>query len=176
MTASARGKFAISIAASSGAVSFASRPSRVSRSMRTTCCLCATMRVLTLVCRAEFVTRPPQPMFCPARSFCRLPAGVVMANGAEKFRRHVERGQVARDVGRAAGHEAFALEIHDRHRRFRRNARDAAPDELVQHHVAEDEHAGFWRRRTKSAAHARWKVFRSYFYPRITRFFTNCFS
>ena len=79
-----------------------------------------------------------QKFFQPAR-------GIVMANRAENFRRHVQRGQIARDVGRAAGHEAFALEIHDRHRRFRRNARDAAPDELVEHHVADDEHAGFRR-------------------------------
>ena len=142
MTASASGSL-ILISASNWPVSFASRPSRVSRSMRTTCCWCATMRVLTLVWRAEFVTRPLQPMFCSAKKFLQLPAGIVVANRAEQFRRTFERDQVARDIGRAAGHEAFALKIHHRHRRFRRNARHAAPDELVEHHVADDEDAGF---------------------------------
>ena len=80
-----------------------------------------------------------------AEKFFQMPAVFIMANRAEKFRGHVERGQIARDVGRAAGHEAFALEIHDRHRRFRRNARHAAPDEMVKHHVADDQHAGFTR-------------------------------
>ena len=79
----------------------------------------------------------------PGQKFLQFPAGIVIANRAEKFRGHIKRSQIARDIGRAAGHEALALEIHDRHRRFRRNARHAAPDELVQHHVADDEHAGF---------------------------------
>ena len=86
-----------------------------------------------------------QPMFCSPRSFSSRRAASSWPIGAEKFRRHVQRGEVAGHVGRAAGHEAFALEIHDRHRRFRRNARHAAPDELVEHHVADDQHAGFGR-------------------------------
>ena len=52
-----------------------------------------------------------------------------------------QRGEIARDVGRAAGHETFALKIHHRHRRFRRNPRHAAPDEMVEHHVADHQHA-----------------------------------
>ena len=79
-----------------------------------------------------------QKLFQPMR-------GIVVADCAEYFRRHVQGGEVARDVGGATRHEAFTLEIHDRHRRFRRNARDAAPDELVEHHIADDEDAGFRR-------------------------------
>ena len=70
---------------------------------------------------------------------------VVLADGPEQFRRGFQRHEVAGHVGRAAGHETFAGEIHHRHRRFRRDARDAAPDELVEHHVADDEHAGLLR-------------------------------
>ena len=103
------------------------------------------MRVLMLVCRAEFFTRPAQPMFCSPKSFSKFFRGIVVANGAEKFRRRLQRNEIARDVGRAAGHETFAVKIHDRHRRFRRNARYAAPDELVEHHVADDEDAGLLR-------------------------------
>ena len=80
-----------------------------------------------------------------AEKFFQMPAVFIVANHAEKFRGHVERGQIARDVGRAAGHEAFAFEIHDGHRRLRRNARHAAPDEMVKHHVTDDQDAGFTR-------------------------------
>ena len=47
-----------------------SSPLRVSRSMRTICCLCATTRVLTLVCRDEFATNPVQPIFCSINNLC----------------------------------------------------------------------------------------------------------
>ena len=39
-----------------------SSPSRVSRSMRTTCCVWATMRVLTVVFRLVLATNPRHPM------------------------------------------------------------------------------------------------------------------
>ena len=60
-------------------------------------------------------------------------------------------GEIARDVGGAAGHEALALEIHDRHRRFRRNAGHRAPDELVEHDVAQHDEPGLARAAQESA-------------------------
>ncbi len=74
-----------------------------------------------------------------------MTAGAVIADRAEKFRRGLEGNQVARHVRRAAGHEAFAHKIHHWHRRFRRDARHAAPDELVEHHVAQHKDAGLLR-------------------------------
>ena len=68
-------------------------------------------------------------------------AGLVLAGIAEQLRRRAERVDVACHVRRAAGHRALALEFHDRHRRFGRDAPDVAPHVTVQHHVADDEHA-----------------------------------
>ncbi len=118
------------------------RPSRVSRSMRTTCCLWATMRVLTLVARAASLSNPRQPMWYSLRRSLSCAGRRVAAHGPEQFRRHLQGRQVARHVGRAAGHEALAFEIQHRHRRFRRNARHAAPDEMVEHRVADHQDAG----------------------------------
>ena len=70
-----------------------------------------------------------------------LVRGLVFAHGAEEFHRRLQLGEIAGHVGRTAGHVALALEIDDGHGRFGRNARDASPDELVQHHVADDEDA-----------------------------------
>jgi hypothetical protein len=42
--------------------------------------------------------------------FLQTPAVFVLANHAEEFRGDLERGQVAGDVRRAAGHEAFPFE------------------------------------------------------------------
>ena len=67
-------------------------------------------------------------------------AGFVAANDAQEVGRGFQRRQIAGHVGRAAGHEILALKIHHRHGRLRRNARDTAPDELVQHHIADDQH------------------------------------
>jgi hypothetical protein len=33
----------------------------------------------------------------------------------------------------------LAPDVHDRHRRFRRNTRDVAPDKFIEHHIAEDD-------------------------------------
>jgi len=43
------------------------------------------------------------------------------------------------DVCRSAEAEALVVELDDRHRRFRRDAIDAADDEVIEHHVADDE-------------------------------------
>ena len=48
-----------------------------------------------------------------------------------------ERAQVVGDVARAAERERVIVHRDDRHRRLGRDARDAAPDPLVDHHVAD---------------------------------------
>ena len=68
-----------------------------------------------------------------------LPGCKVASHGAEKRGVHAERGKIASHVGGAAGHEALALEIQHRDRRFGRDARHATPDELIEHHVADYE-------------------------------------
>jgi hypothetical protein len=68
-------------------------------------------------------------------------ARFVAPNDAEQIRRGLERRQIAGHIRRAARHEAFALEINDRHWRLRRDARDTAPNELVQHHIPDHQHA-----------------------------------
>jgi hypothetical protein len=48
---------------------------------------------------------------------------------------------LAAHVACAAEVEALAGHLHDGHAGLGRDARDPAPDELVEHHVADDEHA-----------------------------------
>src|SRR5581483_3036246 len=67
-----------------------------------------------------------------------------MCPGAdETHHRHVRRefAQISRDVCRAAGIVSFAIDFHDWHRRFRRNAANATPDEFVQNQIADHEDA-----------------------------------
>src|SRR6266480_184741 len=56
-------------------------------------------------------------------------------NAIEKF------AKIAGDIGGAAGKETFACHLDYRHWRFRRNPADFAPDEFVQHQVADNEDA-----------------------------------
>ena len=63
MTASADGSFLPRIS-SRRCVAISSRSSRVSRSIRTTCCWCAMIRVLMLVVRSKCCSRPSQPTRC----------------------------------------------------------------------------------------------------------------
>ena len=49
--------------------------------------------------------------------------------------------EIACHVGRAAGEEFFLHDLDHRHRGLRRNARDFAPQKLVEHEVADDEQA-----------------------------------
>jgi hypothetical protein len=48
--------------------------------------------------------------------------GGILPHHAEQFGAARQRGEIAGDVRRAAGHEALALEIHHGHGRFRRDA------------------------------------------------------
>ena len=52
-----------------------------------------------------------------------------------------ELADIAGYVGRAARIVGFAGDVHHWDGRFRGNARDLAPDELVKHKVADDEDA-----------------------------------
>jgi hypothetical protein len=54
--------------------------------------------------------------------------------------------QIAGDVARAPRHEAFALKFHYGHWGFRRDSPDFAPDELVQHDIAQHQDARAVRR------------------------------
>ena len=67
---------------------------------------------------------------------------LVHAGDGDERRLAAERGDVVRDVGRAAHPEHLVIERDDRHRRLGRDAGDAADDELVEHGVADDEDAG----------------------------------
>jgi hypothetical protein len=54
-----------------------------------------------------------------------------------------EWSQISRHVRRPAGIRGFLLHLDDRNRRLRGNARDASPDELIEHHIANDKEATF---------------------------------
>jgi hypothetical protein len=52
-----------------------------------------------------------------------------------------EGGDVADDVARSARSQLLARHVHDRHRCLRRDALHPPPHELIEHEVADDEHA-----------------------------------
>ncbi len=114
---------------------------RDSQSARTTCWLCATMRVLRVVGRPATrhdggaVDRDAVEQRAHAFAL-----GIV-ADGAGDTDRRADRPQVVGDVARAAERERVVRHGDDRHGGLGRDARDAAPDPLVEHHVADDEHA-----------------------------------
>ena len=62
----------------------------------------------------------------------------IVANHADHCCPRAERGHVRQHIGRAAEPRGFALNVNHRHRRFRRNSGDVAPDKLVEHHIAYD--------------------------------------
>src|ERR1043165_2413187 len=67
-------------------------------------------------------------------------SGLVIAHHADENAARTERNQVARDIAGAADHRLRALAGDYRRRRLRRDARDIAVDELVEHQVADAEH------------------------------------
>jgi hypothetical protein len=52
-----------------------------------------------------------------------------------------ELAQITRDVGRAPGIKRFPRHFYHGNRCFRRNAPNFAPNELVEHQIANDEEA-----------------------------------
>ena len=63
--------------------------------------------------------------------------GFILADDADENAAGAEAGNVARDVARAADGEIIARHRQNRSRRFGRNARDFAVDEIVEHQVSD---------------------------------------
>ena len=78
-----------------------------------------------------------------------FPALVIITDDADQGRVKAKRGKVARHIPCTARHGCFACAAHDRNRRFRRDARDIAIDEPVQHDVADADNLPASRRRDK---------------------------
>ena len=112
-----------------------------SRSARTTCWPWATIRVFTVVGLSGPAAR--RCATTPARIECLAQEirGPVATHDAGQHRGTAEGPHVARDVGGTAQMEALPLHLHDGHRSLGRDARHLPPEELVEHHVAEDDDA-----------------------------------
>src|SRR5436309_2331160 len=90
-------------------------------------------------CRGSEESGAADPIFF--QQLLELFRRAVLSYNAKQFRRQVERSKVPSDIGRAARHEAFPLEIYDGHGGFGRNPRDVAPNEMIDHDVAENQYA-----------------------------------
>ena len=64
-------------------------------------------------------------------------AGFILADDADENAARSEAGNVARDVARAADGQIIARHRQNRSRRFGRNARDFAVDEIIKHQVSD---------------------------------------
>ena len=107
------------------------------------------MRVLSVVGRLTSVMRVSSAGFGArvAQLGAHALARAVCADDADDRGAHAERAQVGEHVGRAAEVDSLAAYVHDGDGRLGRDARDVAPDELVEHHVAEDDHVAQAHRR-----------------------------
>ena len=65
---------------------------------------------------------------------------LVLSNHPEKETARAEACDITGDIARAADQLFLPLDREHRHRRFRRDARDLAIDEVVEHPVADAEH------------------------------------
>jgi hypothetical protein len=75
-------------------------------------------------------------------------APAVLAGQADDGHPAAERADIARDVGGTPRHHRLRLDPHDGDRRFGADAADLAPHELIEHEVADHQHA-----RLAEAAH-----------------------
>ena len=66
-------------------------------------------------------------------------AGFIVADQADENAARAERCDIARDIAGAADLDLAARDREHRRRRFRRNARDFAIDEIVEHEIADAE-------------------------------------
>ncbi len=73
------------------------------------------------------------------RRFQRAP-GIVLADQTDEQAARAEARDIARDIAGAADHHLAALDRDHRRRRLRRDARDLAIDEVVQHQIADAQH------------------------------------
>ena len=65
--------------------------------------------------------------------------GHVPSHHADERHPGAKGGEIVGDIGGAAETHELRLKMHDRHRRFRRDARHVADDEAVEHDVADDQ-------------------------------------
>jgi hypothetical protein len=70
-------------------------------------------------------------------------SAAVTTNHSNDANMRGKLAQIAGDVGRTAGIKRFAGDLHHRDRRLGRYATHFAPNELVEHQVANDEQALF---------------------------------
>jgi hypothetical protein len=84
--------------------------------------------------------RGGQVWLCGHQSGDRL-TGAVVADNRDKRCRGAERGNVAHHVSGTAQHLRLALYPEDRDGRFRRNPFDRSIDEVIQHDIADAQHA-----------------------------------
>ena len=68
------------------------------------------------------------------------PPGLILAEHADQHAAGSERNDVARNVAGAADHDFVPLNRDHRRRRLRRDARDAAVVELIEHEITDAEH------------------------------------
>ena len=80
-------------------------------------------------------------IFCSAKQFAELFAAAIFSEQANDTDAIDKFAEIPGDVGRAAGIKRFARDFDHRHGRLRRDAADFAPDEFVEHEVADDEKA-----------------------------------
>ena len=99
-----------------------------------------TTRTFSVVGRPGSSTRPSTFDAGERELLAEPRGGAVRADDADERRPAAERGDVVRHVRRASQAHVLRLELHDRDRRFGRDARHAADDEAIEHDVADDEH------------------------------------
>ena len=99
------------------------------------------MRVFTIVRKFGILDCVRGIDFLLGQEFAELPPAAVRADHPDDRDVVDEFAQIPRDIGRAAGIKALAGHFDHRHGRLRRNPADFAPDELVQHQIADDEDA-----------------------------------
>ena len=108
--------------------------------MRATCWLrVVTTRSFRVVQREGSVTSASCRTSARVRPARRWAAGSSSPITPSELDAAAERGDVVRDVGGAAEAVLLLLEADHRDRRFGRNALDAADDEVIEHHVADDQ-------------------------------------
>ena len=74
-----------------------------------------------------------------AAALPQLRRGLVVAHHADQGNRRAERREVHGDVGGPAGTIVVVVVLDDRDRRFGRQSLHATEQEVVQHHVADDD-------------------------------------
>ena len=127
------------ISASSAALSTGPACSQSARSRWVEKCS-ETKRTLRVVWRLASITRSNSMSGCDSSESASARPASSSPTTPTKMQARAERDQVARHVAGAADHQVGALDRDHRGRRLRRDARDVAIDELVEHQIADAEH------------------------------------